>query len=122
MKWQRYWLLSFALLLLPACSVLDKAIDNVGTALQGSGGAGAGAIAGCQVAGPMGCVAGAMLGGATGAVVADKTIDAEPPTIMDLLEQIIEITGWAVLGIFVLPWVIGLFHDKPKLRGKKDPQ
>jgi hypothetical protein len=59
-----------------------------------------------------------MMGGATGAVVADKTIDQKPPTAMDLIEQLLDLVGWGLLLVFLLPWVIGLFHEKPTLKKK----
>ena len=107
-----------AVVLLSGCSMIDKAVNNVGTALQGSGGAGAGAAIGCSIGGPIGCITGAMMGGATGAVVADKTIDQKPPTAMDLIEQLLDLAGWGLLLVFLLPWVIGLFHEKPTLKKK----
>jgi len=37
---------------------------------------------------------------------------------MDLIEQLLDLVGWGLLLVFLLPWVIGLFHEKPTLKKK----
>jgi len=37
---------------------------------------------------------------------------------MDILSEMIELVGWGLLLVFLLPWMIGLFHEKPTLKKK----
>jgi hypothetical protein len=104
---------------LSSCSMLDKVIDNVATFTVGSGASTAGGVVGYLAGGPTGYAVGSSIGAGTGAVLAEAAVaDKPPPTWIDVIILAIEVIGWGLLLVFLLPWVIGLFHDKPTIKKK----
>ena len=111
---------------LSSCSMLGKVIENAGIALQGAGGAGLGCAIGQITLPTGGCAAGAMLGGAAGSVIADKTINQEPPTWKDVLIMAIEVLGWVLLLplmiTFLSGWLIPSHREVRMMKNTRQKQ
>lgn len=106
--WNYRVLVLVALPLLSSCSRLSLAT------LPKSAAAGLSAGAGALVGGP----GGAMIGGAAGSIGADLFIpDSASSQVITgfwpLLGELVEVGGWLLALVIVIPWVMGWLTDVP---------
>jgi hypothetical protein len=106
--------------MLSGCSMVNRVTDNAATTMIGTGSAASGAVAGFAAAGPVGGLVGAMVGGGSGALLADKTIDQAPPTAGELLIQFLDTVGWWALIAFVVLYLMGVVTPTPRIGRKND--
>ena len=125
-----YYFLLIAVLLLSGCS----ALKTLGTVAAGAGG---GALAGSMVSsGALVPAIGAATGGviATGLneiqkepleaveITADTVVKKAPDNIFSVLQSATELLGWGLIGVFVIPLLLGWILPGPlavKARKKK---
>lgn len=107
---------------IPGAGFVQKAADNAATTIIGGGASTAGTLVGCFW-GPIGCYIGSFIGGSSGALLADKTIDRPPPTITDVFILAIEVLGWVAVLLILVPFLAGYVvpsHRESKIRSKME--
>ena len=108
---------------LSSCAMLDKVIDNVATFTVGSGASTAGGVVGYLAGGPTGYAVGSSIGAGTGAVLAEAAVaEKAPKTFMDILSEMIELVGWGIFAVFILPLLIGWWMPSHREMRKIDKQ
>lgn len=93
-----------------------------------SGIAGAGALAGTAISGGvaapiMGAMTGAFVGDATTEVISSpaQTIVEAEANFFSILEKLVEVGGWALILVFIVPMVLGWILPGPLERKRAKP-